>query len=155
MSSEDAWSQALPQLRGVMDTFSIAGPHAHWTMRISCEVWEGYLLEKLGDSLAVGEVEAHWLKSLDNRRQRYVSYEGKVFDAVHIRRQFGLSSTWFQIRESTSDSLVLSGFGFGHGVGMSQEGAMEMAIQGYSWSEILLYYYSDVKLQHLSQLKRL
>jgi peptidoglycan hydrolase-like amidase len=32
---------------------------------------------------------------------------------------------------------------------------MEMAIQGYSWSEILLYYYSDVKLQHLSQLKRL
>lgn len=153
--SEDAWSQVLPELRSVKDTFSTNGPHARWTTRISCALWEGYLLEKLGDSLAVGEVEAHWHKSLDNRSQRYISCEDKVLDAVHIRRQFGLSSTWFQIQESTSDTLVLSGLGFGHGVGMSQEGAMVMAVQGFSWSEILLYYYSNVKLQHLSQLKRL
>lgn len=155
VSSEDAWSQALPELRGVIDTFSTAGAHAQWDAPVSCQMWEGYLLEKLGDSLAIGIAETHWLQSLDNDRPRYISFDDKVLDVVQIRRHFKLNSTWFYIRESTGDSLLLSGLGFGHGVGMSQEGAMEMAVQGYSWSEILLYYYSDVKLQHLSQLKRL
>ena len=46
--------------------------------------------------------------------------------------------------------VVFKGRGFGHGVGLSQEGAMNMAERGYSFTEILHYYYDDVHLVDLS-----
>ena len=39
------------------------------------------------------------------------------------------------------------GKGFGHGVGMSQSGAMGMAKAGYSYEEILEYYYQGIQIQ--------
>src|SRR3990172_7368163 len=42
--------------------------------------------------------------------------------------------------------FVVSGRGYGHGVGMSQYGAFGMANEGYTYDEILAYYYSGTKL---------
>jgi stage II sporulation protein D len=42
--------------------------------------------------------------------------------------------------------FVLSGRGWGHGVGMSQYGAYGMATEGRSYDEILSYYYSGTEL---------
>ncbi len=41
---------------------------------------------------------------------------------------------------------VFSGKGWGHGVGMSQWGAYNMAMKGYSYEDILLYYYRNSAL---------
>ena len=38
---------------------------------------------------------------------------------------------------------TLSGGGYGHGVGMSQNGARQLALRGFSAEEILQYYYKD------------
>ncbi len=43
-------------------------------------------------------------------------------------------------------SLVISGKGYGHGIGMSQYGAIEMAKQGYDFEEILHHYYTGVEI---------
>jgi len=45
--------------------------------------------------------------------------------------------------------ILLCGSGYGHGVGMSQYGARELARQGYGWQEILLHFYSGVQLELL------
>ena len=37
--------------------------------------------------------------------------------------------------------VILDGRGFGHGLGLSQEGAMEMAREGYSYKKIIRFYY--------------
>ena len=37
--------------------------------------------------------------------------------------------------------------GKGHGVGMSQYGARAMAENGYSYDEILAFYYTDVSIE--------
>ncbi|NHM26064.1 SpoIID/LytB domain-containing protein [Desulfofundulus sp. TPOSR] len=42
--------------------------------------------------------------------------------------------------------VTFRGSGWGHGVGMSQYGALGMASQGYSYQEILKYYYSGVQI---------
>lgn len=42
---------------------------------------------------------------------------------------------------STSGKFTFYVFGYGHGVGMSQEGADYLAQQGWSWAEILAHYY--------------
>ena len=41
--------------------------------------------------------------------------------------------------------FTLYGGGFGHGVGMSQHGANNLAKQGYNAYQILQYFYKDVK----------
>jgi stage II sporulation protein D len=42
---------------------------------------------------------------------------------------------------ATADDLVVTGGGYGHGVGMSQEGAMGFAQRGASYQAILAHYY--------------
>ena len=44
------------------------------------------------------------------------------------------------------DELVLRGHGWGHGVGLCQIGAAEMAAEGYGYREILSYYYKDAEV---------
>jgi stage II sporulation protein D len=40
--------------------------------------------------------------------------------------------------------ITFKGRGYGHGVGLCQEGAMVMAARGFKYSEIIRFYYSDV-----------
>ena len=49
--------------------------------------------------------------------------------------------------KSNYDGIKISGRGFGHGVGMSQTGAREMASQGYGYQDILKYYFIGVTVQ--------
>lgn len=52
------------------------------------------------------------------------------------------------IREIPSpyDTYIFNGRGWGHGVGMSQWGAYHMAQQGYTYQEILEFYYDQMKI---------
>ncbi len=45
-----------------------------------------------------------------------------------------------------SGEFTISGRGYGHGVGMSQYGAMFMAREGYTFEEILKFYYTDTEI---------
>lgn len=51
-----------------------------------------------------------------------------------------LYSSAFEIKD-TGDSFILTGKGWGHGVGLCQIGAAHMASQGHSYREILQFYY--------------
>lgn len=46
-----------------------------------------------------------------------------------------------------SDVLVINGKGNGHGVGMSQQGAQQMAKKGFTYKEILKYYYTGIEVK--------
>ncbi|MCF8019725.1 MAG: SpoIID/LytB domain-containing protein [Vallitaleaceae bacterium] len=43
--------------------------------------------------------------------------------------------------------FILAGVGYGHGVGMSQSGAKGMALAGYTYTDILEYYYKGVEVK--------
>ncbi len=62
-----------------------------------------------------------------------------------LRDDFKLKSSFFTIEE-TDNSVILHGHGYGHGVGLCQEGAMEMARVGYSYIDILMFYFHGVSL---------
>ena len=82
-----------------------------------------------------------------DHRQRYYSPFGDSLLLSEIRRDWGLRSDFFNIVRSGGD-LLLKGRGYGHGVGLSQEGAMNMARSGYHYTEILNYYYHDIHIIH-------
>ena len=48
--------------------------------------------------------------------------------------------------EQVGSNVIVSTKGYGHGVGMSQYGALGMAKKGYSYQEILAHYYVGTTL---------
>ena len=48
--------------------------------------------------------------------------------------------------ETAGDTITFHVTGYGHGVGMSQYGANELAKEGKSWQEILQWYYTGVTI---------
>ncbi len=47
----------------------------------------------------------------------------------------------------TCGTVNFTGYGYGHGVGMPQDGAVEMAKQGFTYDEILKYYYTGIEIE--------
>ena len=62
--------------------------------------------------------------------------------------KLSLRSTDFII-ELQGDSVSITMKGYGHGVGMSQYGALGMAKEGYTYDEILSHYYQNTTLTKL------
>jgi len=48
---------------------------------------------------------------------------------------------------ATGDKVTFSGQGFGHGVGMSQDGAIAMAKMGFDFKQILTFYYTGIEVK--------
>ena len=57
-----------------------------------------------------------------------------------------LPSACFEIKKQKKGTVVLTGGGFGHGIGMSQYGADGMGREGKDWKEILEYYYKGIEI---------
>jgi stage II sporulation protein D len=53
----------------------------------------------------------------------------------------------FSFITNSNDGIYVEGKGYGHGVGMSQRGAYMMAREGYSYSDILKFYYHGVEIR--------
>jgi len=51
------------------------------------------------------------------------------------------------------EKVQLKGRGYGHGVGLCQEGAMVMATRGFSYSQIIGFYYTGVTIMNTSLVK--
>ena len=49
--------------------------------------------------------------------------------------------------DDDSDVLIINGKGYGHGVGMSQQGAQQMANLGFTYRQILQYYYTGIEVR--------
>ncbi len=73
-----------------------------------------------------------------------------VYDGRAVRPlAAGASSGMYTFTDETADGgiVYLSGVGYGHCVGMPQNGAKNMAQAGYSYTDILKYYYTDVEIR--------
>ena len=73
-------------------------------------------------------------------------YEIAKQDGTKVPSQKLLPSAFFTVGRD-GDAFVLSGGGYGHGIGMSQNGANEMAKKGKDYIEILSLFFSDVTIE--------
>jgi len=72
---------------------------------------------------------------------------------TEFREIFSLKSTNIKIELSGKDSLKITTYGYGHGVGMSQWGANVMAKSGSSFEDIIKYYYQGVSLTTVDEIE--
>ena len=75
---------------------------------------------------------------------------GKDFSGTEVRSMFSLKSATFSVKYEDG-KFVFSVSGYGHGVGMSQYGANEMAKKGNTYDEILLHYYKNSVISTITQ----
>ena len=75
----------------------------------------------------------------------------KTYTGVEIRTKLGLRSTDFTI-VLNDNNISVTTRGFGHGVGLSQYGANEMAKQGYTYDKILHHYYTGITISKCEKL---
>ncbi len=159
--SENVWGQKVPYLRGVPDY----DKHP-WEVKMTLGKLES-ALKKAGKS--VGEIREIKLSKLDKQpvrendrgisgRVRTMTIEGERgtvrLNGTEVRSMFGLKSTLFDIDKRTfkgkeSEAFTISGYGFGHGLGMSQWGAKVMAEKKKDYREILEHYYSGTDIKKI------
>ena len=137
INSEDLWAKSKSYLRAVNDTFCAAGKQAVWVKEIDRSEWLQYLSKKAGLKIPEPCVYADFM-----RRTQLPCFP---ISLKEIRTDWKLRSTYFTITEN-GDQLILNGRGFGHGVGMCQEGAINMANKGYKYEEIIKFYYTNIHL---------
>ena len=144
-NSEDVWRNALPYLRSVSDTFSYSMKQSDWTKTISADRWVNYFANthhiNTADSLLLDTL-LHFTQ--EHRQARLLN-----IPLTRIRVDFQLKSTFFSVTfDSTSNNVILHGHGYGHGVGLSQEGAIRMVNLGISYDSALPHYYTGAQLHH-------
>lgn len=69
--------------------------------------------------------------------------------ATELRKMLGLRSTNFRIEKTEDGIISFYTIGYGHGVGLSQEGANQMAKDGANFESIIKHYYKNVEIQEL------
>lgn len=152
VSSESVWSGALPYLSPRKDEFSLNGDHYNWERTISKAAWLDYLRDKFqlpvhDDAIAVLATDYEQI----SRDIFFIDPEFEI-PLKDIRMDWKLQSTFFDISQK-GDSILIEGRGFGHGIGLSQEGAMRMAELGFSFIDMLHFYYDDVHVIDLRALE--
>lgn len=155
---------ALPYLQPVPENDDGQSPTSHWSVTMPLAdvsqaltlagAWDGRAIDTVslqGTNVAVaggGKSTTMALTSFRNRLnnnatcltpQRYPTAAtggGKLPQTV--------PSVWMTLTQQGS-SIVMTGRGWGHGVGMVQYGAMGKAARGMSYSDILAYYYGGLR----------
>lgn len=84
----------------------------------------------------------------NTNRVEKITINGKEFTGRELYTLLSLRSTDF-ILEQNNNKVVITTKGHGHGVGMSQYGALGMAKEGYTYDKILNHYYKDTKLKKI------
>nr|WP_096625767.1 SpoIID/LytB domain-containing protein [Calothrix sp. NIES-3974] len=140
---EDVWGNPLPYLRAVPD-FDQNIPQCQWQRNISA-VEISQIFPEVG---AVKQLVPEELSPFGSIKQlRIVGDKGtKTLKGEEVRTALKLRSTRFTISDTGNGNFLLQGRGFGHGLGMSQWGAYNLALQRANHLQILAYYYKGVAL---------
>lgn len=139
------WNISVDYCQPFRDTFCIHTRQATWTKRISRSKWEKFLVSQYDFPFSDSLISSMAYQFKQVQRRAFYVHPALGVPLRDLRREFRLKSTFFDV-SLDGDEVVLQGRGFGHGVGLCQEGAMEMAKAGYHYSQIALYYFENVKL---------
>lgn len=152
---EDVWVNPLPYLRAVVSPDQDL-PGCQWDpINLTTE-------EFSHDIGYDGEVYAVDVQRNAHGRVIAMKVSGnagsKTLKGDEVRDDLGLRSTLFAVdaqrgRVASTGNLPaapiafrITGSGFGHGLGMSQYGALSLAEQGWNYQQIVLHYYTSTAL---------
>ncbi len=148
IDAADIWNVSKSYLKSIIDTFCLHENSAVWKKEISLDKWKKYLSNQF--NLNETQINEFGLSFIQNERKKILNNQSNI-TLKQIRSDFNLRSTYFSI-EIVDTLLVFKGRGFGHGVGLCQQGAMRMATKNYTFKQILNTYYNKLNIVHMNYL---
>lgn len=122
----------------------------HWTAR--------FTRAQVEEACSDAGTKVNTVESVDigekgeSGRAKTLSVNGQSVSAASFRIAIGankLKSTLIDSIEVEDDHVIFTGRGFGHGVGMSQWGAYNMAENGQNAEDIIRHYFRDISIVKL------
>ncbi len=151
---DEVFKQSYPYLKSVKDDCT-SSPLYMWERKIPFkEIEDSLHLPNIKNIIIYSYTKTGRAATLKIESIDGISY----IESKELRRILGwrrVPSTKFKVKnslESDSDqqTLILEGFGYGHGVGLCQWGALQMSKDGKTYKEILNYYYPNTILKRYS-----
>ena len=157
-AAREAWpDHQEPYLKLHADPYCLRATPLPWRAEISRAQLQAILREQ-GFDVRAGWATMEVVSRTPSGRALKVAFRGsggspQVVSASSLRFAIGRSMGWNLVRsevyevETTSQSVIFKGHGAGHGVGLCQTGAEQMATEGKSYREILAFYYPGTALR--------
>lgn len=147
----ELWGTATPYLIAVKEIFKLSDP---WIVKVtasdfSSRFGNGFGLVKSVNlsKLTIGKAAGDRSSSGRVKSAQIIGTNKTVkLTGSDLRRKFSLPSTLFDMM-FTGGEIIFTGYGRGHGVGMSQVGAKSYAQDGWSYEKILAHYYHGATLK--------
>ena len=179
-STDEVWEASVPSgyLKSVECIYDAAEPWYQWSLTLSMEKLlenaknlypgvssiEKMEIREMGEGEAVLELVLYTDCGEKILHSEYDIRSLLAPSGIEITRQDGsvvkgtklLPSAYFTLQENKTETGSITGYeitggGYGHGVGMSQNGAKGMANAGKNYREILSYFYKDVELGDVAE----
>ena len=145
----EVWVSDLPYLQAVDSPEpGDAIPNYYSRAEFTAEEFREKVAAALPEADLSGEMDG-WLQNAVTDAAgsvETVEVGGVTVKGSTVRSILGLRSACFEW-EVQGEKLVFFVTGFGHGVGMSQYGANQMAAEGADYREILTHYYTGVTVE--------
>ncbi len=142
-TSGQVWQKDLPYLQSVKDPFCLKSSQATWTRSINRDEWIAYINNSKANRV---NYENYNFTFQVPHRTKLVLINGIEINMRSVREFFHLKSAFFSVKD-TGKEILITGKGYGHGVGMCQQGAIEMAGVGYTWLDIIHFYFWDIEIK--------
>lgn len=142
-NSEEVFSNKVPYLKSVSSTWDEISP----VYKLNYQFKLNEFLNKL-DLPYSNFVKLEVIDSTSTGRVKKIKINEKTFDGSVVVTKLKLKSNHFTIKQD-GDTINITTKGYGHGVGMSQYGAQGMALNGYSYEEILMHYYQGTSIKKI------
>jgi stage II sporulation protein D len=149
---EEVWGEQYPYLNSV-DCQDRDTPYENWQRKFTLnELAQALNMDKIDEIMVKSYTSTGRVKSLIIAAKSEDQHETSMeIDAAKLRRIIGydeLPSTNFKLIPGAGE-VIFKGKGFGHGVGLSQWGALEMARQGKDYRQILTHYYPGTVIESI------
>jgi len=142
---EEVFGKSYPYLKSIESPCDLS-PYSEWEKNIR--------LTEIEDALNLPGIKEISIKSYTStervKQLEIITDSGRTtINAIDLRKLIGwknLPSTNFRISR-VGDSFIFKGKGYGHGVGLCQWGALQMARDGKNYKEILSFFYPGTAIQ--------
>jgi len=145
-SSRDVWGGDLPYLVSVESRGEENAPNYHSSADVPLSEFCEKLTAENPQAVITSAADIGEITRSEGGAVKSIAIGGASFKGSDIRRIFKLRSACFEIK-CEGDNVHFEVTGYGHGVGMSQYGANELAKEGMSYKKILAHYYTGTKTE--------
>lgn len=154
-NSEDVWGARIPYLRAASEVRKETKPwrrewdKAAFSAKLEAKGAIGTLKSIRLSPLKIGQSASDRSASGRVESVLFIGTRGTLrLSGNELRSLFRLDSTLFSL-QMIGNRVLATGYGAGHGLGLSQWGAKAYAERGYKTKEILAHYYQGVEIKEL------